>query len=105
MPAPKGHAKWGGRKKGSLNKARQLVLDLVKEKCGTTPAEVLAEAMLDPARRDWAAKELLPYCYPKLSSTTLADDPENPPGAIVTEKKLAFAADALAKMSERKRGQ
>jgi hypothetical protein len=75
MPAPKGHAKWGGRTKGTTNKKNEAVLKYLSEK-GYDPIK----GMLDLANHDddsiklSARKELLSYCYPKLKAVELSGE-------------------------------
>jgi hypothetical protein len=105
--APKGHPKWGGKKKGTPNKDKQRVLDLCKQYGGKEPVEVLAIELNCgvPERAVWAADKLMPYCYPKLSSVVLAEDPANPFGEISENKFLDKIKELhVAAAKERKGG-
>lgn len=88
MPAPKGHARYGGRKKGQPNKDRFNLAERAKE-LGVDPFEILlrfaagdwkslgyafaedpqsGKHTIDPSVRSKAASEACQYLYPKKKS-------------------------------------
>lgn len=102
---PKGVSKTegSGRKKGSVNKRTQFVIDtLARLKCD--PIEVLAYLANGDKKalksnkvvpydiRVWAAKELLPYIAPKLASVQIEAD-------IRQETKIKAVIETPARLS------
>lgn len=96
---PKGSIKTpgSGRVKGTPNKSTQKVLEMCRERAGITPAEVLAEALKDPAQKLWAAEKLMPYCYAKPVADGEAADDKDPPIAMSQEQLLALVDKARSK--------
>lgn len=67
----KGHKKIGGRKKGSINKIKTTVREAVETALNGSLPEILIDQyslMSDPEAKVKLLLELMPYCYPKLSS-------------------------------------
>lgn len=74
-PAPKGHPKWGGRKKGTPNKVNAAVREIVEQVLGKTIPERLLEIARDrPREEPDILMALLPYSYPKLAQTQIIGD-------------------------------
>ena len=70
MAAPKGHPRYGGRRKGSLNKrTTNFQADIAES--GLTPMRylqgVMCDEKADPDRRDRAAIAMMPYLVPRLA--------------------------------------
>lgn len=99
MPFESGHEKLGGKKKGSLNKKNQEIVDLASE-LGCNPAKILmliaigdfeslkcSEMEMDIDRRKEAAKELMPYLYGKRKPVDSNGDDSHDP---ITELVNAF---------------
>lgn len=85
MAAPKGHKKWGGRKKGDPNKKTEVLQDKAKE-LGIDPFEIL----LHFANGDWEAlgyKESFEYKYTPSGARYMVD-------VIPAELRCKAAADA-----------
>jgi hypothetical protein len=99
MPAPKGHAKWGGRKKGTPNKINSEVAELIKAS-GKDPFQTMID-LLDHQEahiRLSAAKELAQYVKPKRKAIEHSG-PEGQPIAIeampvTNEDRKALLEDA-----------
>lgn len=78
MAAPKGHARYGGRQKGTPNKATAEVKGLA-QKHGPAAIAKLAKIMADDGHSGQVAaiKELLDRGYGK-ATQLVGGDPENP---------------------------
>jgi hypothetical protein len=91
MARPKGLPKTGGRAKGSANKATA-AKEAAIAASGLTPLEFMLIALRDD-RMDFmtrfeAAKAAAPYVHPRLASTEVKGDPDNPVG--LTGLAVAF---------------
>jgi hypothetical protein len=77
MPFKKGHAKMGGRQKGTPNKATQEVKDKLAAE-GCDPIVELAKMAMDPdtpdALRQKCLSDLCQYDSPKLKATSTQMD-------------------------------
>lgn len=73
MPFEKGHEKFGGREKGSANKKNALrdQIEWILNK--PIPTRLMELVKSTPQREFELLMGLLPYCYPKLQSTTITD--------------------------------
>lgn len=66
MPAPKGHARYGGRQKGTPNKVTRDLFAKLEEKSFDPWAEMIEIARdMNHPDRTTAIKEMLQYIYPK----------------------------------------
>lgn len=93
MAAPKGHPRYGGRKKGTPNKSSTANKERFKE-VNLDPFEemlALAQQAEDPNIRFGMMKELAQYCYPKLKSIEISGD---------IDVDLAQKASEYAKLSK-----
>ena len=83
MARPKGLPKTGGRQKGSGNKATA-AKEAAIAASGLTPLEFMLMALRDDDKdfltRFEAAKAAAPYVHPRLASTEVKGDPDNPVG-------------------------
>ncbi len=93
----------GGRPKGSkTDRTKAVAAELALT--GTTPLEVMMEAMRfywDAGNRDKAsaiAKDAAPYMHPRLTTLAVGGDPNAPP--VKTESKLIYSG-VLAKSDEK----
>jgi hypothetical protein len=107
MPAPKGHAKWGGRKKGTPNKARQDLWAICqKHKCDPFEGMViLAMAEVDPDKQFDKLERIAQYVIPKCKAIEISENPDAPIGGALADKHLAKVKELhLLASKERKRG-
>src|ERR1700753_2185344 len=85
--APKGHPRYGGRAKGTLNKKSQTIQQFLDDRGIFIPEKIMQLCALVPEPKDQARiwLELMPYIYPKRSSndTTLKLTPND----LVTQAK------------------
>src|SRR5215831_20919 len=92
MAAPKGHARYGGRTKGTPNK-RTTELQAEVAKSGLDPVKYLLQVMGDETadvdRRDRAAVAVAPYVAPRL--------------AVIDSTIRAAVVDVTALTSEERR--
>jgi hypothetical protein len=94
-----------GRKKGTPNKKREAILEVVARE-GEDPLIVLARQTKSPDedKRIYAAVQLMPYCHPKLSAIEISEDPESPVGDALADKHLAKLKELhVAAAKERKK--
>jgi hypothetical protein len=130
MAAPKGHPKWGGRKKGSANQDTQAIEERAQE-LGVSPFEVLLlfakgdwqnlgyaakcttkwtgsgieyeEDVITPQMRLLAAKEACQYLYPKRKAIEIGQE-LTPEEQVVLqmfrEKMKAYAEEQTRKAIE-----
>jgi hypothetical protein len=95
--APKGHPKWGGRQKGSVNKSTQALFDLcAKKKIDVFEAMLdLAITELDRDKKFDKLSQIAHYLYPKRKAVehSLEDD------SGVAEK-LKAARERLNKLAK-----
>jgi hypothetical protein len=79
MGAPKGHPRYGGRTKGTVNKRTQHFRDEVAA-AACTPLEhmlaVLRDEKADPDRKDRMAAAAAPYIHPRLASVEMKVEAE-----------------------------
>jgi hypothetical protein len=96
MPRPKGLPKTGGRQKGAVDKIKR---EAILAAQGITPLDymigIVRNEQEDKTVRLDAAKAAAPYVHPRLQTTTLAGDPENPlkvdsMSEIELARRLAF---------------
>ena len=84
-----GHAKVGGRKKGTPNKTSATVRELLAAE-GIDPIQKIlreVEQLLSPMDRIYVWLKILPYTYPQLKSVEISGDPDAPIG--VTPSNVA----------------
>ena len=89
MAKAKGSIKTGGRKKGTVNKSTQSVLDKLQA-LGCDPIEALFHLGKDALEDDdkelafKCYKELASYYAPKLKSVEHSTDPDNPISVVAS---------------------
>lgn len=90
MAFEKGRTKTGGRTKGSQNKSRKLVRDIVEGALNgkTIPERLLELTNGNPDREIDVLTDLLPYCYPKLQAVDITSVPDG--GESSDESKVFF---------------
>lgn len=76
MPAPKGHERYGGRIKGTPNKKTKFVQDILDSQNFNLIEEILKNIKEVSNKADKAKLllQLVPYCYPKLTSIVHSGD-------------------------------
>lgn len=96
MAAPKGHPKWGGRKKGVPNK-HTLGMQARFEAAGADPVGVMIDLLKsgDEIMRYQAAKELIQYVHPKRKAIEITDPGGEAFGMAVTEAHAKLFCDVL----------
>ncbi len=68
MPFQPGHKRLGGRPKGSLNKDKRLVREIIEAKLGKSiPERLLQISKGNPELEFQVLNGLMPYCYCKLA--------------------------------------
>lgn len=93
MPAPKGHARYGGRKAGTPNKQTKTLM----EKCearGFDIWEAMMDLANDPADKNIrlsALREMLKYVYPQRKATEITAQ---------IDQKIADRVKELEQMSD-----
>jgi|SRR6185437_15608215 len=100
---PKGHAKWGGRQKGTPNKATKELLEICKKK-GVKPFERLLDFCqhADPSIAMAAVKEACQYLYAKRKAVEIiGGEDEGTVGA--TSKALAEIKDAISQAAKERK--
>ncbi len=67
MPAPKGHARYGGRQKGTPNKVTKDLIDIVHECLGMSLPEKIFELFpgLQKSQKAQVLMQMMDYIYPK----------------------------------------
>lgn len=98
MAAPKGHPKWGGRKKGQPNK-HTLGMQERFEAAGKDPVKVMIDLLdsLDETMRFQAAKELIQYVHPKRKAIEHSGpdgEPLTPAVPLTLEEKMMLVVAA-----------
>lgn len=87
MAAPKGHPKYGGRQKGTANKATQGFKEAVTKFLDNYQDKFIEwlEQVEDPVDRFRIVKDLAEFAYPKLQRTdvTSGDEPLKAPQVVV----------------------
>jgi hypothetical protein len=98
MPFVKGQSKIGGRQKGSLNKNKLAVREIVEKALGKTIPESLLEIAesLDPEKRANLLMDLMPFCYPKLQTIECTMDESE----ALSESKEAMHQETISWIKE-----
>lgn len=96
MPAPKGHPRYGGRQKGTLNKNTRDLFALCDQQ-GINPFEALLKFSTheDPSIAMNALKEVCQYLYPKRKSLEHSGEIDRRLKDLPNEELLARLPEAV----------
>lgn len=104
MAAPKGHARYGGRQKGTLNKATADLFEICqKHKVNVFEGLIMLCKSADGSVRFSALKECAQYLYPKRKALEVSDPGGEPLGSKNSKALEELKALHQASANERKK--